>query len=419
MSPEARSTVPERAAWALLCLFVFSIPWEKSVLAPGVGTLTRLLGIIAFSAGLIVAIRRRAVRPSNLAMAWAALLVLWSALTYLWSLDPQATAARVSTLVELLAMLWLIWDSSRSAIRQGQLMQAYVWGAVAACFDAYFRYLRNQQTYYRRYAAAGFDPNDFGIVLVLAIPLALYLALRARGWKRWCFRAAVLVIVGGVLLTASRTALIATFITFGFAIWTWRAADRAQKISSVILLALLVLSMFRLAPAPSRNRLATIPKELTSGTLHDRTRIWRSGLKVLESHFVLGVGSGAYPEAVRPWLGTPGVPGHQYVAHNTFLSVLVECGAVGFGLYVLLLGTLVVFIWTMPSVERALWAVALAAWTVGVSTLTWEHYKPTWLLFALIMTEWARSYWPGNQAAPAGSASAGPAARIPGALERE
>jgi O-antigen ligase len=160
------------------------------------------------------------------------------------------------------------------------------------------------------------------------------------------------------------------------------------------LLALLALGMFQFAPAPQRQRLATIPSELGRGTFHDRTRIWKTGLKVLKSHPILGVGAGAYPEAVRPWLGKPNVPGFQYVAHNTFLSVLVETGAMGFGLYALLLGTLALFIWMMPSTERALWSVMLAVWAVGVSTLTWEHYKPSWLIMALIMTEWARSYWP-------------------------
>jgi O-antigen ligase len=150
--------------------------------------------------------------------------------------------------------------------------------------------------------------------------------------------------------------------------------------------------LYRFAPVATRQRLATVTSELTRGTLHNRTMIWKAGLKVLRRHPVLGIGAGAYPEAVRPQLGTPGVPGAQYVAHNTFLSVLVECGAIGFGVYALMLGTVAMYVWTLPPTERALWAIMLAVWAVGVSTLTWEHYKPSWLIVALIMTEWGRPW---------------------------
>jgi O-antigen ligase len=378
----------DRAAWALLGLFVFSIPWEKSIQAPGVATLSHLFGILAFAAAAVAAIRRRSIRPPNLALVLAALFVLWAALTWLWSMDRQATALRVTTFAELLAMVWLIWDVCREPLRQTRLMQCYVWGAVAASASAYLRYFQGRQTYYLRYAAPGFDPNDFGLILALSIPMALYLALRSPGWMQWCYRAAVLAVMSALLLTASRTALVAAFVAFGFALWTWREADRGQRISSALLLVLLVAGMLQFAPASSRKRLATITAELTRGTLHNRTLIWKTGLKVLKRHPVLGVGAGAYPEAVRPWLGTPGVPGHQYVAHNTFLSVLVECGVIGFGVYALLLATLVLFVWTLAPAERALWWIALAVWAVGVSTLTWEHYKPSWLIMALIMTAW-------------------------------
>jgi O-antigen ligase len=378
----------ERAAWALLCLFVFSIPWEKSIPAPGVATLSHLFGILAFAAGVVAAIRRRAIRPPNLALALAALFVLWAALTWLWSMDRRATALRVTTLAELLAMAWLIWDLCREPLRQTRLIECYVWGAVAASASAFLRYFQGRQTYYLRYAAPGFDPNDFGLILALSIPLALYLALKSPNWMRWCWRAAVLMVMSALLLTASRTALVAAFVAFGFALWTWREADRGQRISSALLLVLLVAGLLQFAPASSRARLATITTELTRGTLHNRTLIWKTGLKVFQRHPVLGVGAGAYPEAVRPWLGTPGVPGHRYVAHNTFLSVLVECGVIGFGLYALVMVTLALFAWALAPAERALWWVALAVWTVGVSTLTWEHYKPSWLLVALIMTQW-------------------------------
>jgi O-antigen ligase len=271
-------------------------------------------------------------------------------------------------------------------------MQSYVWGAVAASAGAGLRFFQGQQTYYRRYAAAGFDPNDFGLILALSIPLALYLALRTGNLMRWCNRAAAMLVLCALLLTGSRTALVATFVAFGFALWTWRKADRGQRTSSALLLLFLLLGLYGFAPVATRERLATVTTELTRGTLHKRTLIWKAGLKVLRRHPVLGVGAGAYPEAVRPQLGTPGVPGHQYVAHNTFLSVLVECGGIGFGVYALLLGTLAMYVWTLPSAERALWTIMLAVWAAGVSTLTWEHYKPSWLIVALIMTEWGRPW---------------------------
>lgn len=392
MSDKRQIDSIERAAWWLLCLFVFSIPWEKSLWLAGIGTASRLLGGVALAAGVLAAIRRKSVRPPNLALVLAAAFVLWVAATYRWSLAPGATEARAWTFLQLLAMAWLIWDLCLTAGRPVQLMEAYVWGAVLASGATLIRYAQNHQTYYRRYAAAGFDPNDLALTVALSIPLSLYLALRLTGAKRWIYRAAVLSAIAAILLAASRTALIAAFLAFSFAIFTWRRSDRSQRIASAVLLGLLALGTFGLAPSASRERLASLPTELAQGTLHNRTRIWKTGLKVLKRHPVVGVGAGAYPEAVRPWLGRPALAGHEYVAHNTFLSVLVECGLIGFGLFGAMLGVLALFVWMMPPAERALWSVMLAVWATGVSALTWEHRKAGWLIFALIMTQWAPAF---------------------------
>jgi O-antigen ligase len=384
----AQAGILPRVSWALLWLFVFSIPWEKSVAAPGLATLSHGIGILAFLAAGAVAIRRGGVRFPNAALVLALCFVAWAWLTWLWSVDRRATVMRATTFAELAAMVWLIWDSCRERMRQRQLLQAYVCGAAVAALNTYVRFLQGRQTYWRRYAAAGFDPNDCGLILALSVPVALYLALHARWWARAAYYAATLLVLGGVLLTASRTALVAAVVAFGFSLWTWREADVPHRVATVLLPIFLLFGLYGFAPAPSRQRLATLRTELTRGTLHNRTKIWKAGVKVLRRHPILGIGVGAYPEAVRPTLGTPGVPGHEYVAHNTFLSVLVESGAIGFGLYGSMLGVLAIFIWTMPSAERGLWAVMLLVWAVGVSTLTWEQYKPSWLIVALIMTEW-------------------------------
>ena len=374
--------------WILLWLFVFSIPWEKSISVWGTGTFSHLLGVLAFGTAALGAARRGAIRPPNLALVFACCFVVWAALTWFWSVDRPATLTRALTFAELAAMAWLIWDSCRDRLRQRRLIQAYVWGALVAAISVYVRFFLGRQTYWRRYAAPGFDPNDCGLILALSIPLALYLATRSESRMRMGYRAAVVVVLGAVLLTASRTALIAAFVAFTFVLLTWREADLSQRIASVVLPLVLIFGLYGFAPAPARERLATVGKELTRGTLHNRTTIWKAGIKVLRHHPVLGIGVGAYPEAVRPAIGKPGVADHFYVAHNTFLSVLVESGAVGFALYGLMLATLAAFVWTMPSTERALWAVMLLVWAVGVSTLTWEQYKPSWFIIALIMTEW-------------------------------
>jgi len=382
----------ERGSWWLLWAFVFSIPWEKSVWTPGVGTLTRLLGMLALAAGAAAAAQRRSVRAPNLALVCAAAFVAWSAATWFWSLDRGATAARAWTFAQLLAMAWLVWDQCRRPEQPAGLMSAYVCGAVVASAGTLARFAMNRQTYYHRYAAAGFDPNDLALTLALAIPLALYLAWRAQGWRSWLYRAALVPAIAAILLAASRTALVAAFLGFVFLALTWRSSDRAQRVAGAALLALLAGGTLWLAPAAARARLASLPAELTQGTLHNRTLIWKAGLKALKQRPLGGVGAGAYPEAVRPWLGAPAIPGHAYVAHNTFLSTLVEGGAPGFLAFAATAAALAIFVWVMPAGERALWGVALAAWTAGALTLTWEHRKPTWLLFALIMSQWAFAF---------------------------
>jgi O-antigen ligase len=389
--------LPSRVAWGLLWILVFSMPWEKSLWIPHVGTISQLLGIPAFAAWAVEAFRRGPLRRPNAVLIAAALLATWFAATYFWSLDPAATLVRVKTFAELTALLWLIWDQCRGAARQRHLLGAYVFGSAAASGIAFWRYAHQQQTYYLRYAATGFDPNDFGLVLALAVAPALYLMRRESGRLRWFAAAALTAVIPAILLTASRTAMVAAFVALIFGLITWRQSDLAYRLTAGLAIAGLALGPVLLAPAAQRTRLQTLPAELNRGTFHGRTVIWKTGLKVFKQHPLRGVGSGAYPKAVEPWLGRPGVPGAQYVAHNTFLSVLVETGIVGLALFALLGALLVTSILAMPMPERALWAVVAAVWVTGVSTLTWEQYKPTWLIMALITTDWARSYWPANE----------------------
>jgi O-antigen ligase len=378
----------ERAAWVLLVLLVLSLPMEKGFQFPHLGTISRLLGQAAFVAGAAAVAARRRLRRPNAALPVAALFIGWCGVTWLWSAARPATVTRFVTMAQLLGMLWLIWEMCRTARRQRRLIEAFVAGAAASSAWTIARFALNRQTNYRRYATAGFDPNDLGMTLAIALTFALHLTVARRGLAAWLARAAAAALVTAILLTASRAALVAALANVAFVALTWRQTTTGQKASSVAILLLLVAGATRLAPPATRARLATLPEEATEGTMHDRTRIWKAGMHLFEKHPLLGVGLGAYPKAAYPELRI------HYNAHNTFLSVLVEDGIVGFVLFGGLLATLVWFAGLLGPSERALWFGVLAVWAVGVSTVAWEHRKPTWLIFALIATAAARAFQP-------------------------
>jgi O-antigen ligase len=76
-----------------------------------------------------------------------------------------------------------------------------------------------------------------------------------------------------------------------------------------------------------------------------------------------------------------------WVAHNTFLSILVEQGVVGFAIFLILLVMLFYSALKLPVLGRSLWLVMLLTWGLGAAAMTWENTKPTWLLFGLMAAD--------------------------------
>src|SRR5207245_5427962 len=68
-----------------------------------------------------------------------------------------------------------------------------------------------------------------------------------------------------------------------------------------------------------------------------RLDIWVLGLALLKRYGLLGAGLDNFPIGYQQFAGlAPHFPYHGYIrgAHNTFLSMAVESGIVGFGLFV-------------------------------------------------------------------------------------
>jgi O-antigen ligase len=375
--------------YALSLLLIFVIPWEGLVRLPGVGNGAKVLGIgvaIVWLITVIVTKRLRRPRPVQVVLLF---FVIWNGITIFWSADPTRTLAHLLTWLQLLGMALMLWDlyTTRPAILAG--LQMYVLGAYVAVGSAVRNYLTGDVFYtnYQRYSSGDTNPDGFGFILAMAIPLAWYLAAENNG--RWgkVFRAVNYAYIPaafmGLALSGTRTALLASLVGMMFGLIS---LTRIRLWIRIVITLVLVSSLFYLVPyvrtLKSFQRLGTTGTELTQGDLNNRTNNWAEGLANFQEHPYFGVGANMYRS----------VNSLDKVAHNSFVSVLVELGLVGFALFATIIVIIVSEAWSHRSLwERSFWMTLFTVWTMGAFTLTWEYRKSTWLFFSLLLASAALS----------------------------
>ena len=174
------------------------------------------------------------------------------------------------------------------------------------------------------------DPNDFGCgtCIILAFLLVDY-----TNNHRALSIIASLGIVGAVILTGSRGALLMCAVEF--ALWFLYALKK-DLIRTVLLLSLFVIALVVLFSQLSPELLSrfSISGLLSSGG-SGRSKIWAAGIKkFLQAdpfHMVFGYGHGSFPSAVNYFGKGRNYP---YEAHNIFINSIIEGGIVGTALLV-------------------------------------------------------------------------------------
>lgn len=385
MEPEADAALPRplsKMAFVFIWLFVFSVPWENLSMIEGLGTIGRTIGIVAFGFGILAAFdmgkHRRMTAPQILMIAFGC----WRMVTYLWTLSTDETLREIGTTLQLLGMIWLLNQYGFGRTRRLALLQAFVLGTYVSSIGTIYSYVSGTfaDGQYLRYAPAGFNPGDLALVFVLSLPISFYLTVQRGGGvvSPWINGVQLILACIAILLTAARGALVA-MVPALLVVPAVLGRMNGRQVLALTCIGVIGLAMIlAFVPDTSWNRLGSIADEVKYGTLNDRVGIWKAGLDLFRIKPFLGVGAGAYGEGVQAALGI------QWVAHNTFLSILVEEGAIGFAILGLLLWSLLGVALKAPRLEKRLWFALLLVWAVGVMDLSWESRKPTWLVFGLI-----------------------------------
>jgi O-antigen ligase len=391
-------------AYAALWLFVFSVPWESLIRINSVNVMSKATGAIALGFAAIAFVMSGRIRRWHVLHLAAFLFLIWAAVTLFVMHSGDRLPYKYWTFVQLFLVLWIVWEVAVSGRRQIGLLTAYTLGAYVTAFGTIMVFRRSASDA-TRFAAGGADPNDLAMILALGLPMAWYLGMTyRRPLLRWVCRAYLPIALLAIALTGSRGGMLAGLTALLIVPLSMTLSPGRLATAIVMLVVSGTLAMVYV-PEKIVQRLATTGVEVEDLSLGGRVKLWKAGIRAFGQHPVTGVGTSGFKTAVDPLLGTT-----TQVAHNSFVSVLVEEGVVGFVLYMTMFVAVFLAILDLPRVERRFALVLLATLLVTMMPLTWEDRKPVWIVLALLLgfaqayvAESATGKWgaPAHRAAPA------------------
>lgn len=366
-------------AYWLSFIFVFTIPWETAFEDPALGSASRIAGLALAACWLVSVVTKARVRTPSCFHVVLGFFVILNFVSALWSASSETSVLQGVTWVQILLLSIILWDLYTSQSSVLVALQMYVFGSYVVVVSTIANYLAGQTYYYERFSAAGTNPDDVGIIVALGIPAAAYLAAfwlpNRLSFLKVVNSIYIFAAFIGIALTGTRTALIASIpgTIFSIALLTRLRRNVALGLASVFLVATLLLVPY--IPSASLERLGTTGAEIEDSDLNGRLPLWREGFHSFQRNPLLGIGSNMF-RSINP---------EGKVAHNSFVSVLVELGLLGLAVCAMVVITAAISLSNQPTWERGLWLSILVAWAIGASMLTWEYRKPTWLFLNLVV----------------------------------
>jgi O-antigen ligase len=387
VSQERTKNFLERATVFLLQTMIFLIPWEPLITIPSFGSAVRAVGILAFLVGILSLLSLgRLQKPSPMFFCMI-LFVAWVMASLLWTIDAELTLQRCFSYIQLLFFVWLIENNFVNYRDLTRTLEVYVLGSYLACGLTFlFFILAGGSSMGGRYGVG--DTNWSANLVAISIPISLHLSLTKIPLrlprKIYLFFTPIGLFM--ILLSGSRGGIVVAVVGLSYLLWGTKALTIFWKFIIVAVSAICIFSTIQFIPEYNLDRILGIQEELTTGTMSLRRQIWNQALIVYPEHPLSGTGFGTFPAAIGMVKGY-----YDISAHNSFISILVEGGIIGLGLFLLIPFVGLMSVFRIPSPDRNLWFVLLSVWGVMNLPLNLEWQKITWLIFALLAC-YARYY---------------------------
>jgi putative inorganic carbon (hco3(-)) transporter len=263
---------------------------------------------------------------------------LWITITSLYALAPAEDVwSKWETVQKILFMCLVGFALTTTRERMNQLIWAVVlsigiWGVKGAILGI----LSGGSKIHGPDGGMLADNNDFGLGLILMLPLLFYhWHIASNRHLRLCLMLMGFLVILATFLTYSRGALVG-ICAMGIVFWL---RSRAKFATGLLILAVAV-SVYGFAPSAWFARMGTIDDYQTDGSAMSRIHLWNVSVRISELYPIIGGGFRVtfWPNITNNLLRGTDLPRltKPRAVHSIYFDALSEHGWVGLALFLLI-----------------------------------------------------------------------------------
>jgi hypothetical protein len=368
MTKPTPKSLLNRIAFALLYLYVFTLPFAQAPEFGRAATASKMVGLAAMLAGLVTLVMRKQIRLLGAIHVTMAGFILWSAVTLCWSVAPDLTVQRIGIYLQLFVLVLLIWELCREEKDILGMLDAFVLGTIVPALSTIRGFIPGDHTLYERAKSVGFDPNALPFVLALSLPVSYFLILRKQGLITGWYRFQMGFAICAILLSGTPATLIAMFVGLSIVFWTFHTIPVRTRTNAFVMVLLMFAATAIFIPSSVWRH---FEEETTKGGI-GLTQALSSGVGSVQTTPLGGLGAGSMAAA------------HSPTVVKTGFTMFAETGFVGVACFMVLIGLLSLAAHRMPDITKSFWFTVLGVWAVGLCVLNWEYCPPAWVLIGLL-----------------------------------
>jgi len=310
--------------------------------------------------------------------------LFWSSLSYIWTTTPADTAWRLFLLnFYFMLMLIVYWYSINS---KATLHRAYIAVFLGIFFLARIVNYNFGMGFQEgggesgRYTAYDIGANEMAITLGFGMTFALYLSSTFKKvWLRLLVLATIPVFISASFLTGSRMGFVVLLLGMIFAFYQISNMKFAEKILVSLAFVASIGSIIKNIPKELVERVFSTWHNASTGNFNEREVIWQIGFEGFKDQPFFGRGVDSFTRMSNN--------AHMDLeAHNTYISILVEYGIIGFSLYMSLVIGIIFAILKLTGVDRFFLMILMIQLLFSQLTTNLQDNTILWSFYALIMS---------------------------------